>query len=159
MSAFGRRSVGLALVAAAIALQFAWDGFGTTKATDSAPPTPPAVVADQDPGRGQSILHSIFNGSSEEPAASAPADDEAWRADPWREKAIAGIRNVSPKVTDATWSQPISLWLEVRDDGTDWAKAGRSFCLTLDGAGRPKDDPVYVSFWLQDEVVAKITCD
>ena len=77
----------------------------------------------------------------------------------WRTQVLDNIKNVSRKVTDTMWGQPISLWVEVKSDGTNWDKAGRSFCRTLSGSGKPDDELITISIWQDDEIVAKIPCD
>lgn len=77
----------------------------------------------------------------------------------WQTEAQSRIRKVSSKVLDTMWSQRISLWVEVKNDRTDWEKAGMMFCRTLEGAGKPEKEFVRISFWRDDEIVAKVSCD
>lgn len=70
------------------------------------------------------------------PAASFAADD-------WREKAIALIRE-EPKVIEAMFPQPISLWVSARDDGSNRDGYADYVCLLLSEAGMPQGEHITI---------------
>lgn len=65
---------------------------------------------------------------------------------PWQIKG-AELAKDEPKVFDAMWSQSISLWVSVKDDGTDRSGFGDYLCLVLNQAGRPQGEFVAVTIW------------
>lgn len=71
-----------------------------------------------------------------QPAAAAA--DEAWR-----DKAVDLIRK-EKKVVEAMFTQNISLWVSVRDDGTNRDGYADYICLVLGDAGMPKGDFVII---------------
>lgn len=79
---------------------------------------------------------------------------------PWQQRGGEAIMRVSPSVLEYHWPQSISLWLRVLRDGTDWNVAGRQFCRTLDGAGRPRGAYVVIRIWRHDmeQQLARIEC-
>jgi hypothetical protein len=54
----------------------------------------------------------------------------------WRQKSISLIKN-EPKVRDAIWSAPGSLWVSVNDDGTRRDGYAEYIWLLTRDAGRP----------------------
>lgn len=66
--------------------------------------------------------------------------------EPWQEKAVE-MAKAEPKIFDAMWGQKISLWVSIRDDGTDRAGYAESVCLLLNEAGRPQGEFIAVTVW------------
>lgn len=105
-----------------------------------------------------------------DPAAGPGPAAMTFQAEPeglqaWQQEALIRIPNVSSKVTGIEWAQSGHLWITVQDDGTNWDKAGRSFCLTLEGAGKPAGRRVGMTFWRNgmtfwrnDDVITRVYC-
>lgn len=66
--------------------------------------------------------------------------------EPWREKALE-LTRAEAKVRDAMWSQDLSYWISVDDDGSDRSGFAEYFCMVLNDAGRPAGETVIVSIW------------
>ncbi|APX70520.1 MULTISPECIES: hypothetical protein [Brucella] len=62
----------------------------------------------------------------------------------WQKAGLEKIKE-EKKVRDAMWSQGISLWVGLDDDGTNRRGFGEYICLVLNQAGRPKGKFVSVS--------------
>ncbi|WP_146226090.1 hypothetical protein [Phyllobacterium leguminum] len=62
----------------------------------------------------------------------------------WQKVGLEKIKG-EKKVRDAIWSQGISLWVALDDDGTKRSGFGEYLCLVLNQAGRPKGRFVAIS--------------
>ncbi len=62
----------------------------------------------------------------------------------WRSQALTDVK-AEPKVVDAIWSQDISLWVSVADDGSDRSGFAGYLCMLVSDAGRPDSSIVIVS--------------
>jgi hypothetical protein len=80
-------------------------------------------------------------------------------AEAWERQAPDAMKKMSTKVIDSMWGQQGSLWVEVRDDGTDWTKAGHQLCLRLRGIGKPESKGVIFTFWRNGTTAEKFYCD
>ncbi|MEL7454318.1 MAG: hypothetical protein AAGJ50_13210 [Pseudomonadota bacterium] len=69
------------------------------------------------------------------------AADEAWR-----DEAVK-LAKEEPKIRDAMWSQSISFWITLDDDGTDRSGYASFVCLLLNQAGKPEGNFVIVTAW------------
>lgn len=65
---------------------------------------------------------------------------------PWQETAVELAREEG-KVMDAMWSQSISFWVIMADDGTRRDGYASYLCLVLNQAGRPQGEFVSISVW------------
>lgn len=81
-------------------------------------------------------------------ASSAAVAEDEWKSEPWRVKAIE-LAMEEPKVSTAMWSQEISFWLAMTDDGTSRRGFAEYTCLLLNKAGKPKD--YFVSITVLDQ--------
>lgn len=66
--------------------------------------------------------------------------------DGWRKAALVEIAK-EPKVEEAMWSQAISLWASVRDDGSRRDGYADYLCMLMLDAGKSDDDFVVVHIW------------
>lgn len=73
-------------------------------------------------------------------AAVAPA---AHAEEAWRDKAVTMIGE-EKAVVEAMFPQPKSLWVSVRDDGSNRDGYADYMCLVLHDAGMPKGDFVVI---------------
>ncbi len=78
--------------------------------------------------------------ATEELAAKEKATKE------WQEKAIK-LAVAEPKVYEAMWSQSISFWVLMDDDGTDRRGFADYICILLNDAGKPEGEFVVVTIW------------
>lgn len=67
-------------------------------------------------------------------------------AQDWREKAVPMVKG-EKKVVDATFPQPGSLWVSVRDDGSKRDGFASYLCLVLADAGMGAKDFVVIKVW------------
>lgn len=67
-------------------------------------------------------------------------------ASDWRDAALEEVKT-ERAVIEAMFSQSISLWVSVRDDGTRRDGFARYLCLVLSDAGKPTDEFVVVHVW------------
>jgi hypothetical protein len=74
-------------------------------------------------------------------AISAPA-----AAQGWRDNAVAAIK-AEPKVVDAMFTQDISLWVSVPDDGSRRDGLAEFFCLLVHESGMESSDFVIIKVW------------
>lgn len=74
--------------------------------------------------------------------ATAVAADET----DWRTKGLELVRAES-YVVDAIWSQDISLWVSMKDDGSDRSGYAQVLCFSLRDAGRQPDDFVVIRIY------------
>lgn len=70
----------------------------------------------------------------------------ATELEPWQIKG-AELAAAEPKIYEAYWSQNISLWVSVKDNGTNRAGYADYICLVLNQAGRPQGEFVAVTVW------------
>ncbi|MDZ7822946.1 MAG: hypothetical protein U5K75_02170 [Ahrensia sp.] len=70
----------------------------------------------------------------------------AYATENWRDKAVE-LAKLDPKVRDALWSQDISFWIGVDDDGTNRSGFAEYFCFVLRDAGRPDGEFVAITLW------------
>ena len=80
-------------------------------------------------------------------ASAASADDE-WKNEPWRVKAVEVLLE-EPTVSAALWSQEISFWIAVPDDGSNRRGFAEYTCLLLNKAGKPEG--YFVSITVLDQ--------
>lgn len=66
-------------------------------------------------------------------------------ASEWRDQAVEEILT-EPKVVEAMFTQDLSLWVSVRDDGSSRDGFAEYLCLVLSDF-RPPDEPVIISIW------------
>ncbi|WP_375590220.1 hypothetical protein ABWH89_05150 [Hoeflea alexandrii] len=64
----------------------------------------------------------------------------------WRDKALE-LAKEEPKVRDAIWSQNISFWISVDDDGSSRDGYASYMCFVLRDAGKPEGEFVSVRVW------------
>lgn len=64
----------------------------------------------------------------------------------WRDIAVAEIKK-EPKVVDAMFTQNISLWVSVADDGSNRDGFASYLCLLLADAGMQEGDFVVIKVW------------
>lgn len=67
-------------------------------------------------------------------------------ADGWRENAVK-LAVEEPKIHEALWSQDLSFWVSVVDDGTKRNGYAQYLCFVLNDAGRPKDEIIIITVW------------
>ncbi|MCR9123019.1 MAG: hypothetical protein NXH91_12180 [Phyllobacteriaceae bacterium] len=79
-------------------------------------------------------------------AILASCSNTVFADESWRETALT-LANEEAKVRDALWSQDISFWIAVDDDGTDRSGYAQYICLLLSQAGRPQGEFVSVTVW------------
>lgn len=79
-------------------------------------------------------------------AASLASAATADQLTPWQEQAVV-LALEEPKVLDATWSQSISFWISVADDGSPRDAYASYICLLLNQAGKPQGELVSVTAW------------
>lgn len=66
--------------------------------------------------------------------------------EPWQEKSI-DLATSEAAIHDASWSQDISFWVSVSDNGTDRSGYADYVCLLLNEAGRPQGEFIAVTVW------------
>ena len=94
--------------------------------------------------------------------ATAPATSQ----ENWRDEAVAYLLKEDAKtVVEAMFTQDISLWISVRDDGSRRDGLAEYFCLVLQDF-MPADDMAIITIWdaaamASDELkeLGKSTCD
>lgn len=64
----------------------------------------------------------------------------------WRQTAVDQLSE-ERAVVEAYWSQNMSLWVSVVDDGSRRDGLAQYVCLVLPGAGKPKDTFIVVTIW------------
>lgn len=74
--------------------------------------------------------------------ALADYEPEGWRAD-----AVDQVKLEAKQVLEAYWSQPISFWAFVRDNGKNRDGLAGVLCYALDSAGRPEGEFVAITIW------------
>lgn len=70
----------------------------------------------------------------------------ATELEPWQNKGTE-LAKAEPKIMDAVWSQKISFWISVKDDGTDRTSFADYVCLLLNDAGRPQGEFIAITVW------------
>ncbi len=75
-------------------------------------------------------------------AAPASFAEEAMK--PWQTKTLELVK-AEKQVRDAIWSQSISLWVGLDDDGTNRSGFGEYLCMVTTQAGRPAGQFVAIS--------------
>ena len=80
-------------------------------------------------------------------AAGAAAGQE-YKPEPnsWRAK-LLDLAKSEPKAREAIFSQALSLWVSVADDGTPRDGYASYFCLLATDAGRPEGEMMIVHVW------------
>lgn len=67
-------------------------------------------------------------------------------AQDWRENLTNMARNESVTV-EAMFSQDVSFWVSVQDDGSSRDGLADYFCLLTYDAGRPEGESIIISIW------------
>ena len=76
--------------------------------------------------------------------AGASAEELATKE--WQDKAVE-LAVAEPKVYEAMWSQSISFWVSMDDDGTNRRGFADYICILLNDAGKPEGEFVAVTIW------------
>lgn len=77
-------------------------------------------------------------------AAPAMAD---YAPDGWRVEAAKAIQDEEQKVIETYWSQPVSFWVTMKDDGTRRDGFAEYLCMSLTDYGRPEGEFVAITIW------------
>ena len=64
----------------------------------------------------------------------------------WRDDGLAEVEKTKV-VVEAMFTQPISLWVSVQDDGTRRDGLAEGFCLDLYASGMPVGESVIITIW------------